>query len=392
MVVALLLAMTASAFALQPTGNGIVPSLVTGNPPLCREFKIDPVPTGASSHTFTVDGEEVTVEINVYETAAGWKMDFQVLGGYVAYQVVAKGSNAAYIYDYRPDGAASDTGLYCPVAGRSGKYAAFSHIDFCFGTGGGGGAKGVLTGSKWYDLDMDGVWDDTEVGIQGWKISLYRADAAGVYEWVADAYTNADGGYTFADLDPGTYRIVEGAVAGCWVQTYPYDPNFYDEIVLTGSVRVEELDFGNVCVRTVKGYTMGFWSNKNGGAAIDAYLRGGGVIAPFGIPMTKAEVQALFRKAASAVDMCVMLEAQYVAHWLNTHVPVGGVVADYSGAVVLIGGTPYDYDSVMADFAAFNCATATRQQAEWYKDFFDGLNNNWFKVVERPGVCPVPVW
>ena len=43
------------------------------------------------------------------------------------------------------------------------------------------------------------------------------------------------------------------------------------------------------------------------------------------------QLQALAQQA-NAVDMCVMLKAQYIAHWLDTHVPVNLQVADYSDA------------------------------------------------------------
>ena len=33
--------------------------------------------------------------------------------------------------------------------------------------------------------------------------------------------------------------------------------------------------FGNVCKRCVKGYTMGFWSNKNGLKLLKAYAGAG---------------------------------------------------------------------------------------------------------------------
>lgn len=388
-VVAILSLSVVTAFAAS-----VDPVTVPGNPKLCEGgLKIDPVAYGETTVPWTFkDAEgndvEVSVTINVYDTAMGPMMDFSVTGG-VAYKVVAKGGReGANVYDYSPDGVSSDTGLHCPV-NPSGKYAAFSHIDFCFGGGGTTELKGALSGSKWYDLNMDGYWDIDEDAIEGWKIILYKWDVA-TEMWVyADhKFTNPAGAYTFADLPPGTYKVEEGPVSGKWMQTWPKDPNYYAGLVITQNEIYEELDFGNVCVRgDVKGYTMGFWSNKNGLAAMNAFVAGGGMLPG---NMTPSQVQGYFRKAANAVDMCVMLKAQYLAHQLNVLVPVGGKTANYAGGGVIINGVVYSYDDVMADFAAFDCSS-DRKMAEWYKDFFDGLNNNCFKVVEYTP-CPVPTW
>jgi hypothetical protein len=376
---AVLLAAVLLMTAVPALAASVDPITVPGNPKLCEGgYKIDPVPLGQSSYTHTLaDGTVVGITIDVYSTDMGPMMDFEVTGAPV-YQVVAKGgSGGANVYVYDP-AVYEDTGLHCPL-NPSGKYADFSHIDFCFGTPGGGGDSGALSGSKWYDRDMDGVWDECEPALACWKVSLFKMGESD-YEWVADACTDANGYYEFTSLAPGTYKIVEGIAGSPWVQTYPYDPNYYDAIVLTPNLRVDELDFGNVCVRCVKGYTMGFWSNKNGKAVLTA--NAGTLYATTGYNAV-ADIQALFRSAANAVDMCVMLEAQRVAHVLN----VAYMDADYAGTGVIIDGVLYEYDAVMADFAAFDCAEASRCEAEWYKDFFDGLNNSWFTLVEWDPCC-----
>jgi hypothetical protein len=373
----LLLAAAAPAFAADWTTQTLTP----GNPQ--TDYKIDPVPFGTSDHPFTVGGEDVVVRITVYATDpdVGPMMDWAVIEGNVVVDtVICKGGrDGAYVYTYVP-GATSDTGLYCPE-NPSGKYADFSHIDFWFSTGGGGGDKAELCGSKWYDRDKDGVWDEGEPGIEGWKISLYKlVDEA--YVWVEDTLTDEDGAYCFSDLEPGTYKVAEGAASGSWVQTFPYDPDYYDEIELSAGMSIDELDFGNVCVREAKGYTMGFWSNKNGAAALAA--------AGYKAVEIK-DIQATFKSAANAVDMCVMLKAQALAHYLNTTVEVGGKTADYTGTGVIIDDEVWEYDAVMADVGEFDCDQATRAEAEWYKDFFDGLNNNWFPLVSWDP-CDLPTW
>jgi hypothetical protein len=383
MVTALaLLALPALALAATTTTVGVDPVFVPGNPKLCQEgygYKIDPVPFGETTRDYTLaDGTEVTIKIDVYSTAMGQMVDFEVTGAPVD-KVVAKGGNGASVYSYDP-AVYADAGLHSPI-NSSGKYADFSHIDFCFtGGGGGGGDYGELCGSKWYDRDMDGVWDESEPAIEGWKISLYKMGESDSYVLAEDAYTGKDGAFCFDTLEPGTYKVVEGVTSGNWIQTFPVDPNHYVGISLAAGMKIDELDFGNVCTRVATGYTMGFWSNKNGAAALKAYGYSDAQI---------KGIQANFKSAATATDMCVMLNAQKLAHELNTKVSVSGKTADYKGAGVIIDGVVYEYDKVMADYAGFVCGDDNRAEAEWYKDFFDGLNNNWFTLVNWEP-CSVP--
>lgn len=263
-------------------------------------------------------------------------------------------------------------------------------------------ATSNIVSYKFYDLNMNGVDDDEpyDIGLPGWWIGLYN-DGVLVKSDLTDAvlFSGGIGWYQFLNLEPDMYVIKEAVAEGCWVQTYPLNPNYYT-ITVTGDGTnwTCQTRFGNVCKRCVKGYTMGFWSNKNGLAALKAYAPGGVITpAPYG-PMTIAEIQAMAHDA-TAVDMCVMLKAQYVAHWLDTHVPVKGKVANYSGAAVIIDGQVVDYDTELAAAQAFitEClahpGACDRAQAEEYKDFFDGLNNNWFPVNEYfQNACDVPTW
>lgn len=56
----------------------------------------------------------------------------------------------------------------------------------------------------WEDLDNDGVQDPNEPGIPGITVTLYAAD--GVTP-IATTITNANGAYSFINLDPGTYVV-----------------------------------------------------------------------------------------------------------------------------------------------------------------------------------------
>jgi hypothetical protein len=249
---------------------------------------------------------------------------------------------------------------------------------------------------KFYDTNMDGVKQDDEPRIPGWKVDLYKADETGAYALSDSTLTLGGdfyGWYYFFNLPVGSYIVREAVGGGCWVQTKPVNPDYYAfEITDPSQAFYCETQFGNVCKRCVKGYTMGFWSNKNGLRLLKAYAGLDGVIEniPKYGPMSVAEIQAM-AKEANAVDMCVMLKAQYVAHWLSVNLKD----ADYSGAGIIVDGELVDYDDAIAEFAGFTCALdgSNRAEAEDWKDFFDGLNNNWFPVVEYPeNMCEIPAW
>ena len=75
----------------------------------------------------------------------------------------------------------------------------------------------------WVDTDKDGVQDAGEPGIPGVVVTITNADGTPVTDVngvpVTTTTTDADGGYTFGDLPPGTYTVtvVSGVPAG-------YDP------------------------------------------------------------------------------------------------------------------------------------------------------------------------
>ncbi len=79
---------------------------------------------------------------------------------------------------------------------------------------------GSISGTKWNDLNGDGVREAGEPGIGGWLIYL---DANGDGQFgagEASRRTAADGSYSFTNLSPGLYAVAEEQRAG-WVQTSP---------------------------------------------------------------------------------------------------------------------------------------------------------------------------
>jgi hypothetical protein len=231
-----------------------------------------------------------------------------------------------------------------------------------------------IEASKWYDRDKDGIWDENEPGLEGWKLNLSKGEDS----WCD--LTDADGDAIFTGLGPGSYNLSEepAPVGSSWVQTYPAGNLHEIDLVdkdLTGYL------FGNVCEKTTTGgYTMGFWSNKNGTAKLKACCATLDEI---------AAIQALFRSAADASDMRVMLLAQLTATKLNidcwgTNYEGYGVV--YEGEWVSIEDIIAAAEALLAEYSADD-----RAEAEFYKDVFDGLNNNNYKVIPY-APCAVPTF
>jgi len=126
-----------------PSGNGVQPVLVEGNPTCAQvtdeedflfEQKIEAPPgedvddgTTQLSH----DGLSGSVTIDVRSTAAGPVFDFDFDGDFVTATVIVKGGPVANFYDYRPDGEDADTDLHSPVNPQNNKFFGLSHISFC---------------------------------------------------------------------------------------------------------------------------------------------------------------------------------------------------------------------------------------------------------------------
>ncbi len=69
---------------------------------------------------------------------------------------------------------------------------------------------GSLGGSVFHDANSNGIFDDGESGISGVQVTLL--DDAG--QTVATTTTDAEGGYLFDDLSPGTYTLVQTQPVG----------------------------------------------------------------------------------------------------------------------------------------------------------------------------------
>ncbi|MHB8966317.1 MAG: hypothetical protein ACYC52_10160, partial [Coriobacteriia bacterium] len=169
-----------------------------GEAPLPGYYRIDPVPHGTSH--YTLGSAEVTITV-YFVDGEGWYMDF--VSDTPVVSVKAKGSNDPNWYTYDP-AVYSDTGLHAIIAGGSGMFAEFSHIDFKFG-------RivqpefGSVTVVKFHDLDEDGEMVD-EDALDGWDFVLTLPGGGTVSGTSGD---DGAGTVVFDGLEAGEYSLDE---------------------------------------------------------------------------------------------------------------------------------------------------------------------------------------
>jgi len=94
----------------------------------------------------------------------------------------------------------------------------------------------IISGVIFNDLNMDGIKNYFEHGINNWIVHL----TGKVNKY---CLTDSLGFYQFSDLDSGVYTIYEQQVAG-WIETFPTSPTSYTLTVSSGSNYTGK-DFGN---------------------------------------------------------------------------------------------------------------------------------------------------
>jgi hypothetical protein len=195
-----------------------------------------------------------------------------------------------------------------------------------------------IVGNKFYDANTDGAWDSNEPGIGGWRIYKQPPETPDETDTTS---VGQIGQYSFLVApNSGDYTITEGKPSvgffpsSVWTPTTPTSGN-----VSVGTQDVAGPDFGNVCLGSGGGLTLGFWSNNNGLAAMKkmpaystypigvdaqlAFLRDLNLVQNdkkmYGYafnPATSKELQTWLLKA-DATNMAYMLSAQLAAMELN---------------------------------------------------------------------------
>jgi uncharacterized repeat protein (TIGR01451 family) len=98
------------------------------------------------------------------------------------------------------------------------------------------------SGTKFNDLNANGVKDAGEPGLPGFVIYVDYNDNSALDAGEPKATTAADGSYLITDVNPGTYNVREVQQAG-WICSYP-SPCFHHETFTSGA-QVTDNNFGN---------------------------------------------------------------------------------------------------------------------------------------------------
>ena len=117
---------------------------------------------------------------------------------------------------------------------------------------------GSISGSKWNDLDGDGVWDENEPGLSDWTIQLDAGQDDTIDQTVV---TDSQGNFMFTGLSAGRYRISE-VIQNGWSQTFP-KTGFYS-VTLDDSGQVENIDFGNRTESQPGSISGSKWNDQDG--------------------------------------------------------------------------------------------------------------------------------
>ncbi len=280
---------------------------------------------------------------------------------------------------------------------------------------------GSIFGGKFYDTDVDGVWDAGEVGLEEWLILLESSNRdrsyphigmvsetddkprsyfsgracrrpvrQAVYSLSVDStYTDTGGYYGFLDLEPGAYRVSEVIPdpQPTWVPTTPTE---YSVTVEPGQ-NVTGIDFGNVVLGEIGARTIGYWKNHleritpGMYAALDTLPAFAGCGSP-------DSVLAILTPSWS--DMAAKVRAQLLAMTLNV---LSGIVAGdavvYLGwdvlAAELLFGVPapsFKRAQEVLDVVelAWDWGQWTRSEQEAVKDLLDRMNNDLLFVLPGP--------
>lgn len=120
-----------------------------------------------------------------------------------------------------------------------------SVADLNFGNQLAAAVSGSISGTKFNDVDADGVLDPGEVGLAGVTIFIDANGNNTLDSGEMSAVTNASGQFAFTGLSAGTFTVREQAQAG-WSQTFPGASVDSEHLVtLTAGLGLTGVNFGN---------------------------------------------------------------------------------------------------------------------------------------------------
>src|SRR5215211_1234401 len=195
--------------------------------------------------------------------------------------------------------------------------------------------KGTVCVTKLYDANANGIQDNGEADIAGWQFRVFSHDNLQTTRETPKC----------AHVHAGTYTFVESsAIELNWIHTTSTRAEINMETTTT-----ENISFGNVCTGAGGGFTIGFWSNPNGGkletnsdfAALTALnlVTAQGTAQDFtgALAQNKTSLRN-FLLGANATNMANMLSAQLAAMKLNVlHGFVNGSALVYAPGLSACG-------------------------------------------------------
>ena len=277
-----------------------------------------------------------------------------------------------------------------------------------------------ITGTKYYDSNKDGVPNGVEPTIDGFKV-LFCADAncVGTPVYTGVALTANGGTYSFyLPTATSSFQVCEvvpnvsNPANSFWSQTGPLFPASPIGNTGTGSAAstalkcwsgsgtVSGMYLTNICfTRPSGGFTLGFWSNKNGQALITpsdlAALVSLNLRNADGTNFDPASAAALktWLLNGTATNMSYMLSVQMATTKLDTlHGLSASTLVDataYGLGIVSIADLITAADALLAADGNAISGDPNRTIQEKYKNVFDAINNNLLNFVNGPGTCNV---
>ncbi|NCR07200.1 MAG: hemolysin [Microcystis aeruginosa LG13-11] len=106
---------------------------------------------------------------------------------------------------------------------------------------------GSIEGSKWNDVNANGIWEAGEKALAGWTIYIDSVANGTLDPWELSTVTDANGKYSFTNLGPGEYAIREVNQTG-WLQTSPTTPYALN---LKAGEKLTDVNFGNYQLPTI---------------------------------------------------------------------------------------------------------------------------------------------
>lgn len=247
---------------------------------------------------------------------------------------------------------------------------------------------GSIESVKFYDANVNGLFDDDEQTIEGWEMILDSLNQAVNSTQVTDALGSTfwhdlvpDIDYTVEERMPVETNWFHSATIYAGHDGSPQNPAGPLTVVAGQTTTVV---FGNYCTYPSNGRTLGFWSNKNGQALVGAddlallsalFLRNAN-----GSDFDPGSATALrtWLLKGEATNMAYMLSVQMAAMQLNVHngfvngggyyVPAGMTV---NQLLVAANNSLALYPMTRSDNDPFGQRAAQEQ----LKDWLDELNN-----------------